>query len=514
MNSVESHKVIGEGTYGCVHKEALHCKSDTGDKRNRNKLSKLMTSHDATGEMKEYVLIDNADRALQYYLGKPEQCKVSDNSTNLEAIKKCKQIGRQVLVDIDSYSLLLMEDGGINLETFGHNMKKLKNTSENQKKMELFWIEAHRLLVGLRVFLDNDIIHHDMKHPNIVYKEAENRLNFIDFGLMTSKSKVEASLRNSDYWLANYHWSFPLELAFATRYEYNKFASKSDTSKIAFSKKQIDDLTKKPNAKASYAIHTFFSNVSDLKISDALYAKVFDQFLTDYCATLLHQILPGPENYSAFIDKTLQTIDSYGVGMAYMYVLKSSMHLIDEPLVINLADLFYGMFHPNLEKRFTVDEILVKYEEILENNGILQKYDKHFVDHKLMDGPAIPPIIEKAIDAINVDEIRLSPKELSTLMVSPSKECVKGKEYNSLTKRCVKECLPGFGRNAAFKCRKNKTEKRKKSRKMKLLVECPAGKERNPKTRRCVNVCLPGFGRNAAFKCRKKNPSLTVRIPS
>ena len=181
-----------------------------------------MTSHDATGEMKEYVLIDNADRALQYYLGKPEQCKVSDNSTNLEAIKKCKQMGRQVLVDIDSYSLLLMEDGGINLETFGHNMKKLKNTSENQKKMELFWIEAHRLLVGLRVFLDNDIIHHDMKHPNIVYKEAENRLNFIDFGLMTSKSKVEASLRNSDYWLANYHWSFPLELAFTNRYDYNK----------------------------------------------------------------------------------------------------------------------------------------------------------------------------------------------------------------------------------------------------------------------------------------------------
>ena len=189
--------------------------------------------------------------------------------------------------------------------------------------------------------------------------------------------------------------------------------------------------------------------------------------------------------------------------MAYMYVLKNSMHLIDEPLVINLEDLFYGMFHPNLEKRLTVDEILVKYEEILENNGILRKYDKHFVDHKLMDGPAIPPIIENAIDAINVDEIRLSPKELNTRMVSPSKECVKGKEYNSLTKRCVKECLPGFARNAAFKCRKNKTEKRKKSRKMKLLVECPAGKERNPKTRRCVNTCKPGFERNAAFKCRK-----------
>ena len=108
MSSIESHKVIGEGTYGCVHKEALYCKSATGDKRNRNKLSKLMTSHDATGEMKEYVLIDNADRALQYYLGKPEQCEVSDNPTNLKAIKKCRQMGRQVLVDIEGYSLLLM----------------------------------------------------------------------------------------------------------------------------------------------------------------------------------------------------------------------------------------------------------------------------------------------------------------------------------------------------------------------------------------------------------------------
>ena len=41
------------------------------------------------------------------------------------------------------------------------------------------------------------------------------------------------------------------------------------------------------------------------------------------------------------------------------------------------------------------------------------------------------------------------------------KDCPKGKEYNTKTKRCVNECKEGYIRNTDFNCVKNKTKKEK-----------------------------------------------------
>ena len=53
-------KVIGEGTYGCVHNPPLLCDGSTT--RDNEKVSKLMDPREASKEMKEYVLIDKIDK--------------------------------------------------------------------------------------------------------------------------------------------------------------------------------------------------------------------------------------------------------------------------------------------------------------------------------------------------------------------------------------------------------------------------------------------------------------------
>lgn len=45
-----------------------------------------------------------------------------------------------------------MEDGGENLSDFATRFKINPITPENKEKMELFWIEAQRILYGLTVF--------------------------------------------------------------------------------------------------------------------------------------------------------------------------------------------------------------------------------------------------------------------------------------------------------------------------------------------------------------------------
>ena len=52
-----------------------------------------------------------------------------------------------------------MRDGGENLSDFAMRFRRNPLTPENTKKMELFWIEAQRILYGLTVFLQNDIVY-------------------------------------------------------------------------------------------------------------------------------------------------------------------------------------------------------------------------------------------------------------------------------------------------------------------------------------------------------------------
>ena len=84
-------KVVGEGTYGCVHHPSLLCEGS--NKRDIENVSKLMENDAALTELKEYVVIDKIDNNKEFYLGKPEKCKLGTQSENKKAVKKCKMAG-------------------------------------------------------------------------------------------------------------------------------------------------------------------------------------------------------------------------------------------------------------------------------------------------------------------------------------------------------------------------------------------------------------------------------------
>ena len=73
--------VIGEGTYGCVHKPSLKCKSNTVNYK--NKISKVLTTKHANVEMKEYNTISNIDKKKHFYLGKPIKCTLDGIHSNI-----------------------------------------------------------------------------------------------------------------------------------------------------------------------------------------------------------------------------------------------------------------------------------------------------------------------------------------------------------------------------------------------------------------------------------------------
>ena len=489
--------VIGEGSYGCVHKPQLFC--DGTSKRKKSKISKLMSTIDATAEMKEYVLIDNADRALNYYLGKPTQCKVDNYFGNRNAIKDCKKIGAKALANMPDYSLLIMEDGGVNLDTFADDVAGWTNTPANRTKIEGFWLEVHRLLVGLKVFLDNDIIHHDLKHQNIVYNETNNRLNFIDFGLMGSKTKILASAKRDDHWLGHAHWSFPWEMTYINKAEYTDIAVLSRPSRIAYLADIVKGVSNNSQDKLPKSIKSFFSTINN---SNSVSSRLqhLQSLIDDFMKTILFDIVPG--GYAVFAEKCVNTIDSYGVGMALNVVLLSCTYLLDRPLLIDLTNLCVNMCNPSLTERYDVEQALIDYEDIMDRHGLLTKFNKHFENHKLVNGPVIPVRLVNAVaDAVdNVKNLILSPAELEVVAVSPVRDCGADKDLNPTTKRCVKKCESWQTRNANFKCRIKTAPKFPPG--LVIPKNCGADKDLNPTTKRCVKKCESWQTRNANFKCR------------
>jgi len=502
-------KVVGEGTYGCVHKPALKCKNKN-DKKDPNTVSKLMTKKNANEELREFKLIREADKNDEYHLGKPKSCFPDDTFVNKMSIDKCEIFNADGIKD---YKLLLLKDGGINLKQFANKMKSQNVTPENKKKMEDFWVECHRLFIGLKDLQLHDVIHHDLKPQNIVYNEDKNRINYIDFGMMKKKSYIIDQVEGRGYWLTQFHWSFPPELGYLNRAYYNKIISKSASERKQHVTKLIEQLKSEWNDEMTDDARAISTFLSETQCGSKQFCyRNFNEYMNDYLITL-DTIKETSRN--DFIEKSYDSVDIYGLGLSFMTVLNRTSRFIGNKFAKDLAELFYKMYHPNLNLRLTITEGIVLYEKLLEEH-ILKKQKKQFRDHKIVQETESKKNLDKELKKTNYSDVTLSEKQLVKLTLDPVKVCPEGKEFNPITKRCNKKCKHGVERDSSFKCKKT------------IRIRCPRGKERNPSTKRCIikcktgykrNLltkrclikCKPGYKRNKQFKCtktRKKMPSM------
>lgn len=481
--------VIGQGTYGCVHKPQMKCKNKT--RKVANNVSKLMTKENASDEMREYKMIADADSKKQVYMGKPSKCNVENNELNRNSAKRCrnKQLPPS---ELDKQALLIMKYGGKNLEQFADEVfTKWDVTPKNTAKIELFWLEISRIFYGLKVFQDNKIVHHDLKHQNVVYNEKTNRVNYIDFGFMTNKDDIIKSARNSRYQLSNqYHWSFPWEMVFLNKIAYQKHATNVQYNAV----ESFDDYADEIKDKCGYFLHSILPIVTKTHNKDAI-----AYLLTQYYAMLIEM---DHSDYDKFIHKSVDTIDSYGIGMGLLYVLHRTGKFIQDDLFEKLSTLFMNMVSPNMYTRMNTDQLLEQYRGIMMSSGLLEKHNKRYDNYLLVKGVSLPKKVTKRItDMANNRDFIIDAETLSDDMLEINPLCPSGKEYRRKTKRCVKICQEGFVRDPSYRCIRDKTQKRRSP--------CPTDKERNPLTNYCVKKCKPGYLRDKTYKCRKGfNPFL------
>ena len=86
-------------------------------------------------------------------------------------------------------------------------------------------------------------------------------------------------------------------------------------------------------------------------------------------------------------------------------------------------------------ERISARDALSRYEDILQNNGILDKYNLTFEGHQLKTNIEIKTKIKKTFEKIKIPDVKISD---FILEMDPKSKCSIGTTFDKKRKRCVR----------------------------------------------------------------------------
>lgn len=237
-NGLKGGKAIASGGYGCVFSPALKCEGSK--KREKNKISKLMTEKHTIKEYEEIEKVrsrlKNIPNFADYFLVnnitvcKPEKLTKFDLA---QYKKKCRALPKDKIFEhninqsLDKLLLLNIPNGGIPIDDYNYNSGSFSK-----------WYKTSSHLIEL---LKNAILpmnkqnyfHCDIKDSNILIKETNNefKMRLIDWGLSTEYTPfVDAKIPKS-WFTRSIQFNVPFSvILFTDDFEerYKKYIEKYD----------------------------------------------------------------------------------------------------------------------------------------------------------------------------------------------------------------------------------------------------------------------------------------------
>jgi len=386
----KGNDLVGYGSYGCVYRPSLTCADKNVDYTDT--VSKLTTDEAAQKELQEFDKVAQVDKEKRFFLGKPTLCVPAfDEQSEIDAADKCKILEDKEASD---YRLLILKDGGMDLDTFVRQLPKYSSPQE----VALFWVEVQNLLKGLLFFQRNGLVHNDIKPSNVVYRPDKNQLRFIDFGIMQEKDTMVRESQNNNNWLSMFHWSLPFSQGFLNRGKYQTFVvGKGATSDDNFRNAVLLGTRSVPGL-APGTYDPFFQYIS----SSGKIEK-------DVVRFQVHEFLKWMNgfrsvDYNKFLDQAIPFIDVHGLGFTLLFALNWYGPYLTDEFYQGAYQIFFSMISYGFFNKSSLQKVLDDYEKLLESTSILAVANKHFENHVVMDGP--PPQDDTTVE--DLDSYRMS----------------------------------------------------------------------------------------------------------
>ena len=382
------------------------------------RVSKLMTTVDATKEMTRYNIFKHSDPYCLFHLGKLTLARPSrDNARILSTLRD----GDAILKNLDNYRVITMEYGGDTARdfAFGYHCKIKSGVYNQTTKHEVaqFWKEIFRLVRGIQNMIHTGIVHHDIKPSNVVYNKETNRINLIDFGLVNPMKTIRTKAITNKYAYTIFYYNMPPDLFFFEKKRFERWLAytplERETHLESFLTSWVDERPppekKTPGTEINTATsrtssepyedeYSFLDSVNlivkELKhlneferylvkchkwVNEMSYAKgprttcydhskppplFIDRAYETFRDFLLNDILLCPD-FDTFLQSSMDTLDIYGLGQTLMFFLVNMYYYLPREFVLDMYALILDMVTCNPLRRISVDQLLDKCVSIL-----------------------------------------------------------------------------------------------------------------------------------------------------
>jgi len=198
--TTEIHKLIGEGSYGCIYSPNFSCMGDNVDSEYISKIQilnnmeftqfKIINSEDEFNEKNLMVgiiretyfgkLITNMDSYYEYFAPIIKSCQVDINILQNIEKNKCHLFRDNITnQDKDEKKYISSKISFIDGDKLNVVFSKLIGENKiNEQIIKTFY----HLMKGLKL-LNKSIIHYDLKNDNIIFDKKRGIPIIIDFGL-------------------------------------------------------------------------------------------------------------------------------------------------------------------------------------------------------------------------------------------------------------------------------------------------------------------------------------------
>ena len=416
------NKFVAQGNYGCVFRPPLPCQGDNVNQSPSEGVGKIFkTNSSFKTELEGFSTlaeqINTQNKFSPHFL---KEC-VTDTSKmspkHIQELKRCKFVekvkkprtnnknknqkpdvpkistqtspppSRHLSTPMRNYPQIIMEDGGIPIDELKTNFLEIFSSSRS-------------LFEGISILQKNKKCHLDIKDANIVYNKEHDRMLLIDFGLMTPYKDVYKGM-NLDI---NYS-PYPPEFRFAEFVL--RMRAKSDPYLQERVENEIMNILQGDRQKyidINYISHTkdyamiiarevkkINGNKDGIKLNVAkfypesrnkelstfasyffkLYDEMAKKHLSQSKTKSITEVKKRALMMNIFRDELAKKIDSYALGVVFIYILGRDIQLgkirirkDNQNLLSSIIGLLEKMTHANPFERYDSMEAFKKYTEI------------------------------------------------------------------------------------------------------------------------------------------------------
>jgi len=330
---------LGEGSYGCVVRPQLPCSKDIEEyQSSRAKGVSKLFKYDNSDFKLETALARKMsvwDKHGDYFVLPYKSCYVKqENLKKNPAVKDCGEFNPAMKY----VPQLILPYGGEDLVNYLTSKKKTFPATH--------WIALLKnLLEGIKMLVENKVIHQDLYTGNILYNPADDKLRLIDFGLSVDFDAIYDIVLNPR--IAYTYHAYPLEYIFSKLYLTHMDLSFEEIMK----KWKNEVICENPYGTECYKYYNSYLSVHD--VQDSL-KSVYDWYRIN------------PAKWFNDVQNYKDRIDLYSIGMICVDIHGYlDMSMLTAKQYDAYIKLIRGLILPDVRIRLDINTALERYEKLV-----------------------------------------------------------------------------------------------------------------------------------------------------